>query len=382
MLIHVDESGVTAALSASALAPRCHDAIEHLLSAHCEGSHVLSLRREDSRRLLGAPLEWSRGARRALRSIHDGHPVLAGLRADVPWSIELGSGAGFEGTPPIEETLADGRKLVRACLHAFDHRRKTARSVLLGEGPSDAPLFIQIGRMMLAARSWEHLRLTLAPDVGGGDTTVVKFKIWADGGQIVLAVCDTDRRYPQSGMGGTYHKVDLEARGRPAYYRARKIHVRTAESLIPVDVYREVLASSPERLANLDRLEPLVAANPRILSYANLKSGIKWFQVKRPRSEPEGAYWRGIAAAVSREGCNEPESPECQTREECRCYVVHPLGDTAVSRVVTWLQGQRDKRPVAERFRVSPEAGRGRDADLSALADEIVSFGIALPPLT
>jgi hypothetical protein len=381
VLIHVDESGVTEALSAGELAPQSHDAIEHLLSAHCEGSHVLSLRREDTRRLLDAPLAWSRGARRALLSIHDGHPVIAGLRADIPWSMELGFGAGFEGRPPIEESLGDGRTVVRARLDAFDQRRKTARCVLLGEGPNDAPLFIQIGRMMLAARVWEWLRLELTPRPGGGNTTADVFRVLADEGQIVLAVCDTDRRYPQSGVGGTYHRVDLAARGCPAYQRAQKIHVRTAEALIPVDVYREVL-TSPERRANVDKLEPLIAADPRVLSCAHLKDGIKWFQVKRPRSEPEGAYWRGLAATVSREGCNEPESPECQTREECRCYVVHPLGGAAVSEVVKWLQEQHDKRPVAERFRVSPQAGPARDPDLSALADEIVSFGLALSPLT
>ena len=189
MLIHIDKSAAADAASDSTTADQSHEAIEHLLAAHREGSHVVSLAREDAQALLAAPLDWSKAARWSLRHIAENHPLIAGLRHDVSWSMELGIGAGFDGQ---SHDLGGGRKVIRAPLSVFDHRRKTSCCALLGENRTDADLFVELGLMMLAARRWERLDVCHEPRGGGGSTTVIEFQGMADQGRVVLAVADTD----------------------------------------------------------------------------------------------------------------------------------------------------------------------------------------------
>lgn len=268
MLIHLHESGSLDITSGSATAERSHEAVEHLLSAHREGSHVVSLRREDARALLDAPLEWSRGARRALQHIHENHPHIAGLRHDVPLLLELGLGAGFDGNA---HDIGEGRKVIRAPLSAFTRRQNTARCALLGENRTDAALFEQLALMRRSQLRWDHLDVIHDLQHGGGDTTGIVFSGLADQGRVLLGIGDTDQRYPGSHEGGTFRKLVDAAARRPAYQRARPLHVRTAEGLIPLPVYRAVL-TSPERLTAVDRIEQLLRSAPAdVLRYAHLK---------------------------------------------------------------------------------------------------------------
>ena len=372
MLIHLGESATADAISASNTAQRSHVCIENLLLAHFEGDHVVSLRPDDIDALARAPLDWSARARRALGHIDGKYAEIAGLRRDVPWSIDLGIGASFDGAA---HEVAVGRKVIRASLWAFDRVQKTACSTLLGENRTDADLFEQLGLIMQAVRRWEGMRMIHAPRGGGGDTTAVEFEGIADQGRVLLAVGDTDERHPASGVGGTYRKLAEAAQGRPAYQRAHPLHVRTAEGLIPLSVYREVF-TSPERLTSVDRIEQLLRSAPAdVLRYAHLKDGIRLHQVENPKTPQEGAYWSEIAANAGRDRCNRPTQDQCTKRGECECHVVDALGGDALALVVTWMKAQRSKRRLAARF------GLVRDPDLSALADEVLAFGLALPPL-
>src|SRR5262245_53333862 len=138
MLIHLDGSAAADVTSGSATAERSHACIENLLLAHFEGDHLVSLLPEDAGALREGPLEWSARARRALVHVEDNYAQIAGLRADVPWSIELGIGAGFDGA---SYAAGGGRRAIRAALHAFDRLQKVACSTLLGENATDADLF-------------------------------------------------------------------------------------------------------------------------------------------------------------------------------------------------------------------------------------------------
>lgn len=97
MLIHLDGSAAADATSDSPTASRSHACIENLLLAHFEGNHVVSLLPGDAALLRDASPGWSGRARRGLDHIDENYAQIAGLRADIPWSIELGVGPELDG---------------------------------------------------------------------------------------------------------------------------------------------------------------------------------------------------------------------------------------------------------------------------------------------
>jgi hypothetical protein len=369
VLIHVDGSAVADAISASTTAERSHACIENLLLAHFDGDHVVSLSPDDAGLLAQAGAGWSPRARRAIEHIDQTYPQIAGLREDVRWSMELGLGLGFDG---CAHAVAGGRWVIRAHLHAL-YRAPCA--ALLGENQTDAKLFRQLGLAMRAVRGWENVAMVLALHGGGGDTTVREFQAIADRGTLLLAVADTDQSHPGSAVGGTYRKLADAARERPAHQRVRPLPVRTAEALVPLDVYREVL-TSPERLTGLDRIEQLLRSAPAdILRFAHLKDGLRLFQVEHPANEEEGRYWAERARSARRDRCNRSVQEQCTKRSECGCYVLDALGGDALVLVVAWMEQRKSKKQVAARLQL-----RDRP-DTAELADEVLSWGLALPPL-
>ena len=319
---------------------------------------------------------WSRRARRALEDIAVSYAPLALIRKQVPWSLEVGLGPGFDGAlydaPP-------GRKVVRAGLHFFEAPHTTFVASLLGENMVDSQLFRELGLMKLAQRGWEAVgRLRHEPRGTGGSTFAPEFRSLANQGRILLAIADADRRYPSSGYGRTYDELQAEAARRPGYQRARCTYTRTAEGLIPLAVYCEVFQAKggDPRVGSLARLAQMFRSAPSdVVQYAHLKDGITVHQIENPKTEAEGVYWRDVARKVRRDQCTQPSTKRCTRRQDCRCYVVDPLGDRALADVVTWLATRKSKKELAARFDLAT------NHDLSALADEILSWGLALPAL-
>jgi hypothetical protein len=280
-----------------------------------------------------------------------------------------------------DDQLAGARTLLRAPIHRFEKVHTTACSALLGENLTDAELFRELGLMLRAVRHWEAVEMIHEPQGTGGSTFAPAYKQVADRGKILLAIADTDRRHPTSGVGETYRKLEAEASGRPPYQRARALHTRTAEALVPLPVYLEASQNSHHQGAAprhgvVARLEQLLRSAPAEMKhFADFKRGITLHQIDNPRSEAEGAYWRGIAETARRDQCSLPTARECKKREECRCYVVDGLGDHALADVLAWLKSQRSKKRLAERF------GLSQSPELTALAEEVLAWGLALSPV-
>ncbi len=196
----------------------------------------------------------------------------------------------------------------------------------------------------------------------------------------MLAVADSDKRHPKGGFGETYSRLDVQARGRPSYQRARPLPRRTAEGLVPLSVYREAFQFPREhgdqRLGSVARLEQLLRAAPvDTVLYADFKRGITLYQVKHEKNEAERSYWSDVARKVERDQCTRSSHEQCTKREECGCHVVDALGAKALATVVTWITERKSKRDLASHF------GLPNDPELSALADEVLSWGHALSPL-
>ena len=376
MLIHLDGSAAADATSGGATAGCSRACIENLLLAHFEGNHVVSLLPSDAAALHA--VRWSDRAQRALGHVEENYAQIAGLRGDMSWSLELGIGPRFEAAGV--ETV-DSKSVLQAPLHRFEMLRTTACSALLGENLTDARLFQELGRMRRAERGWHAVDMMHEPRGMGGSTFASEYEVVAEQGKIVLAIADTDRRHPTSGIGETYRKLAAKASTRPAYQRARPLHTRAAEALVPLDVYQEAFRFPHDRGADprhgiLARLTPLLRSAPADMRhYADFKRGITLHQVENPKTETEGDYWRGIAETARRDQCTRSTAEQCKKREECECYVVDALGDHALAEVLAWMQSRKSKKDLAARF------GLSQSPELCALAEEVLAWGLALAPL-
>lgn len=377
MLIHVDSSAAADAASESATSARSRACIENLLLAHFEGNHVISLLPGDAAALRLVASPWSARAQRALEHIDENYAQVAGLREDISWSLELGLGPSFDGKA---YGAASGRNVLRAPLPHFERFHTASRSLLLGENKTDAELFFELGMMRRADLGWEGVEIGHEIRGAGGSTLAPEYKQLADQGRILLAIADSDRRHDRGGFGGTYSKLAAEAQARPAYQRARPLHTRTGEGLVPISVYREAFRFPHEhgdhRLGGVARLEQLLrSARSDILLYADLKNGITLHHVEHAENSDEHDYWSDVAKAARRDQCTRSTADQCTKREECRCYVVDSLGDKALADVVTWMKTRASKKDLASRF------GLSKNPDLTALADEVLAWGLALSPL-
>ncbi len=380
MLIHLDSTAADDAVSNTATTARSHAAIENLLLAHFEGYHVISLLPEDAARLCMASLSWSARARRALEHIEESYAQIAGLRADVPWALELGLGPSFDST--IHDPSSGG-KVLRAPLLHFEKSHQAACAMLLGENMADADLLREIGLMMREHRRWEHIKMSYDARGAGGSTLAQEYKQVADRGRIVLAFADSDKGHPKAGFGETYSQLDDEARGRPAYQRARPLPTRTAEALVPLSFYQEAFQFPREhgdqRLGSVARLEQFLRAASDTVWYADFKRGLTLHQVEHAENEAERSYWGDVARRVKRDQCTRSSREQCTKPKDCGCHVVDALGKKALSAVVKWMQARKSKKDLASRF-MRPDAPE-LSALVAALADEVLSWGLALSPL-
>jgi signal transduction histidine kinase len=377
VLIHLDGSAVADATSGSPTASRSHACIENLLLAHFEGNHVVSLLPGDAALLRDAAPGWSARARRGLDHIDENYAQISGLRADIRWSLELGLGAEFDGKA---HDAPGGTRIIRAPLHVFEKSHTLSFSTLLGESLTDADFFQQLGDLRRAERRWDGVEIVHETRGAGGSTFAPEYERLAAKGRILLAIADSDMRHPGSGVGGTLHRLQTRAGQHPDYQRARPLPTRTAEGLVPLDVYREALESlhghGDQRLAALDRLKPFLRSAPSdITRYAHLKDGLRLYQIENPKTAAEGAYWRKIATNAGRDRCTWATTEQCTKKEECKCYVVDALGANALCDVVLWMKTKKSKRSLASRFDLA------RNTPLADLADEVVAWGLALPPV-
>lgn len=366
MLIHLDASGIADAAGASGSAGRSLDSIESLLRAHHAGKHVVSLRREDARALSPVLPRLSQQAQAALRKIVGALYEIETLRREVTWHIELGIGPVFDG-----RACARGdHHVVQASLHHFDDFERAARSVLLAENLTDAELYEAMGRALMAWRGWRaQLAFQWLP--GGGDTTADIFRSVAADGRILLAVVDSDRKYPSGPPGRTAKR--LSSSGLPAFQRFLVLHVREAENLLPFELYEEALAphprspSAPERLLSLQRVVPSTVLSWH--AHVDLKKGLRLYRVRQmPPDSEEKSFWSELCHKTHREDCL--QAATCQKESDCVCIVVEGLGEHALEHAVRWLCGQGPRR-------LANLLSFERDRRLVELCEIIVAWGLA-----
>lgn len=122
-------------------------------------------------------------------------------------------------------------------------------------------------------------------------------------------------------------------------------------------------------------LRPLSATE---LAHADLKDGITLHQIdhRMAAGGREHETWYALAERRRRTLCWH-EGGECTEAARCECYVVEKLGGAILDDVVRWLRdaGPRTPRTTAKRL------GLSNDSPLEQVAEKVVAWGCAYPPL-
>ncbi|WP_437947921.1 hypothetical protein WME98_45515 [Sorangium sp. So ce296] len=373
MLIYLDRSAIADAIGGGATAEKSCECIELLLRMHREGLHIVAIAPEHIEAFAPMFPRLSRRERSTLERIRGTSLELLSLKNRLDWYIELGVGTLFDGK---EQPVGSGSHVIRASLHHFDRSTRAIRAVLLGENLIDVDLYAEMAQLLLAVRNLRKLRLQVERRGAGGSTLAPEFTRIADDGRIVLAIADSDRRYPDGPPGGTWSELEKKAQGRPAFQRAREVHGREAENLVPLDVYDAALAQKSAKDPRLSIVADLRRLAEVHRAHADIKDGIRLYQVEHTMKAGEREFWSDVSAELRRDRCQQPES-KCQERAACGCFVVEGLGAHVLKQTVEWLrrEGPRRTREVARLFDLP------QDAKLAQLAGEVVAWGCALPEM-
>lgn len=325
MLIHVHRSGLADAARGGEPSRKSFECIELLLQMHHEGHHIVSLDLEAPLALTPIRPRLSGRAKSALDHVRRKALEIEGLRRRLSFHIELGLGDAFDGKA---HPMARGGCAIRAPLHHFDRSSRADQSVLLGENLTDTAFYIELATLRMADRAWHNHVIRYEETPGGGSTMASLFEKRADAGRIILAIADSDREAPDAAPGGTWWELQKKLRkdgdDRPAYQRAKEVHVREAENLIPLDVYDAAFTHGGKRDARLRVVEALRRLSADARAHADLKD---------------------------------------------------ELGKQVLRQIVDWLrvEGPRRPRELASLF------GFSQDEKLTALCDEVISWGCAFP---
>jgi hypothetical protein len=367
MLIEIDASAINDAIGTVGLSETSHDCIENLVLSHHAGKHVVAIEPEHVAALAQISATFSSRAKGALRSIQAQQTELGVLRRRMRWIMRVGLGPKFDGGSVMRE----GKAIILLPLHDFHDQERLGRSVLLGENLTDAALYRTIGVAFVASRNW-RAQLCFEERGGGGSTTAPTFKQLVSDGKIVLAIADSDQRYPSGPIGGTAAK--LLAIPRKEFQHIHVLHVRFAENLISSAIYQEAFAGNKQKLAALSRLkqaETLSSASPW-RDHADLKCGLKQIQVRAiTAGTPEAKFWCGVAVELQRDTCQKIRPVSCNTKDECGCYVTDDLGGDALALAVAWMK-PRDPARNAKLLGLAPKTPIGD------LCEKLLAWGIAL----
>ncbi len=156
---------------------------------------------------------------------------------------------------------------------------------VLAENMDDSYFFKYIGDYFIRKSKICGIRLCYNNDMGGGDTTSVKYCEYAGKSEVLcLSILDGDKKYAGSKYGDTYEKTMKEDRREPfncSLYGTTM--VREVENLLPSFLYMND--------SNYKRHEIVENGMDFDMSFFDLKEGLYY---KRLWEESERNYWKSV----------------------------------------------------------------------------------------
>ena len=207
--------------------------LEHLITAHCNGWHILT----PSRKVARGMVERCNLSVRQLEILQfyivDKIAVLVGQARTADATI-LAVPDDYEGRPS-----RDNQIVVR--LRTFDDMSACLQAQLLTENSAADGKYILTLANLVARDLGYGVGLSLELVHGGGAGTAVKYKEMLESNRPALCVVDSDRTYPSSALGSTAKAIVKQGMSNEGQtVQAKILPVREIENTIPISFLLQV----------------------------------------------------------------------------------------------------------------------------------------------
>lgn len=271
MLLLIDDSIVDAAADRNAWALQV---LQNLATSQTMGFHIFWSSRRNLR-LITQIEELSRNDRIIYNSILKSYATSASTYSSI----------GFYALVSVQEKSNRYNDHIVINPKEMPNFNFVCQTNILAENMDDGKFFQFIGDYFIKKSQLESISLCYNVDMGGGDTTAVKYCDYATkSATLCLSILDGDKKYADGQFGDTYKKTLKEDKYKPfncSLYGTTK--VREVENLLPSFLYMND--------TNYKRHEIVENNMDFDKSFFDLKEGLYY---KRLWEEPERNYWKNV----------------------------------------------------------------------------------------
>lgn len=336
MLFIIDESIAEALSTQDEPDDGILEAVEYVARARQYGYHLLFASRS-TLEVLRRCNQLENSARNVYERIYSQLPQMGALPGKFTRHIEVVSN---ELAPNIR--IEGHTKVLRIPASHLANMGSVAETTLLCENQSDCDFYAAIAEVYLIRADLKTIRIVLEPRGGGGSTVSVAYRsLQKRNRQLCLCVVDSDKKHPEGTIGETARLVEQANDPEQLFCEHLIIRSREVENLIPTPVLSSI--ATPQIVRAIMFLEAL--AHSTVIQsrwYIDIKDGLKLGEIHHTSDEQERTYWTRIYQEIKAFACNIEHGcevhPQCQNKDECKCFVMPGLGKNILDRTLEFVK--------------------------------------------
>ncbi|WP_155249901.1 hypothetical protein [Pseudomonas putida] len=316
MIIELDESLSTLAVSGEEKKQLLLDKLELLAVAQREGNHIVFAELDVAESLIEVIGGGRKTIESLLKRLINQYPRLAALAYRVGRKVLVGDFA--EGALHLDQGVIK-------CPVSIVDSNIVQKSYLLVENLTDADFYSWIARSVHLNGVSGLVELAFEAYQGGGDTTANAYSyLKKNTKRLCLCIVDSDVRAPSLKHGGTPDKVFISDKVDPSPRTyAHVIGACSIENLIPFSFFERAWSQDVNYVERLAIYRGHY--RDRHWRYLQLKKHIKCFELHGQGVFAK--YW-GDALSEFAKGC---ENKSCASKQDCKHYQLHQLSGAPMS---------------------------------------------------
>jgi hypothetical protein len=384
MLIKIDYSVVSDAVSSNIWSQDILLALELLAIARREGKHVI-ISELKTLEVIRHCEHLPQSIRDIYNRIYSSFSQTSAYLSIVNRYIEITNPCH---TPSVSSHL--GKEIIRVPPSFFNDSMKVQKAILLCEHSSDTALYEAIAKAFLVWMNQARTQLAYEPRGGGGSSIFVEYaNIQRTGERMCLCIVDSDRKAPNSSLGDTATTIQSHSNPNNLITQLSILDAREAENLIPHQILSEIAQGNRERLEFLTILESIQNSNGReVRKFIDIKEGTFLREIINSGDSSIKLFWQAniftipSSLAVTNSWCW--TNWQCEQHQQaknknpqscpCNCIIVPHFGRNTLENTTEWLER---KSP----HEVARKVDQYLRSDWEKLGQIIVDWGLAERPL-
>ena len=233
-----------------------------------------------------------------------------------------------------------GKNVIKISARRLQNFSLLTETVLLAENQDDIEFYEFVVKSYILSAELGQIPVKYDPRGGGGSTTHREYAVLQQRAErLCLCILDGDCKYLGAGLGDTARSVQRIDRSDQPLCHILILPMREIENIIPVSIYRKVVADDPNRARAICSIEVIAGSSyTEARRYLDLKKGFKLYEYKSMNIDtPQFRYWNKVAEDLNVPvTCTAPN--ECDSKDNCRCYMFHGFGSSILSAVTSHLR--------------------------------------------